>query len=156
MGGEWLLEKNQNTINLLDYCTFLASMYEKYKDSANKDFIAFWNKSQYDMIQKIFVEYGKQLLRYKDDMSTKIPIFDELFDESFKDVDTCIPFFSLSCGRYKFEMYLDPDKTIDILHARGIENYEFKDLVLSIQENLVENFGDKFEIYLPDGSSGYC
>ena len=56
--------------------------------------------------------------------------FDKLFDSDYSN-----PFFSIKYKRYKFVMYLYPDKMEECLHVRGIYNFFFKKKVVSIQKS---------------------
>ena len=141
MGGEWNFESNStNTINFQAYCMFLIDMYDTHRQTQNTLVTEYWNETQYELIKK-----NLEQCRKNPDLS-----FDKLFDSDYSK-----PFLSIKYNRYKFVMYLDPDKTEQCLHARGIDNFFFKKKVFLIQKIAEKKFKEKFYNFIPDGISGY-
>ena len=131
MGGEWDFDVDISyDIDLKDYFSFLINMFEELFEIQ----ILNWNLEQYNVIKKAIEK-------------------DNIEDVNIDTFDT--PFLSIFHKHYYFKMYLNPNRTSCSLHARGVDNYEFKKIIDKIQKKTEIQFPNKFKQYIPDGIIGY-
>ena len=133
-------------INFEDYCMLLIWIYENCQNSfIDSSLQEFWNKKQYDLINKLYTKYKKKYYQWLFSNQEK-----PRFIDFFENVNEEEPFFSIIFNQYKFEMYLDPEKTITTPYPITIDNNSFKQKVFLIQKNIEQKFREKFRLCLSE------
>lgn len=144
MGGEWDFEiKKEVKIDIISYYKLLINLYEKYNTNEEieirkkNNINEIWNKKQYNTLKHILENEV-----YLKTLQSNVFINNK-------------PFLVLKCLNYKFELNINPNEIISCLHSRGISDYYLATKIYSIQKRLVFLYNNKFNIWLPDGLSGY-